>query len=299
MTSPLDEGRNTLKGILLIVGAGMLLACMDGIGKYLMADNPVPVVIWSRYFFHVVITFIILGSRGSFGFLRANRPGLQTLRAGLLLCATANMYVSISIMPLANATAIQFLAPVLVTAFSVPILGEVVGLRRWAAVLLGFVGVVLIIRPGMGDIEWISLLPLITAICLSLYMIMTRIMRSMDQASTTAFYSTATGAVILSALMPFVWESPSTQSWALMVLMGGAGACGHYFMIKGFNLASASVLAPFSYAHLLASLPISLLVFGDVPDTWMISGTILIISSGLYVWFRESFARKHETVSRD
>lgn len=292
MTAPAEESHNILKGILMIVCAGALLASMDGIGKHLMANNPVPQVIWARYFFHVLVTFIFLSAKGSFGFLRANRPGLQTLRAFLLLSATGSMYFAISSMPLANATAIQFLAPVLVTAFSVPILGEKVGPRRWAAVVAGFVGVLLIARPGLGQLEWISVLPLLTAICLSLYMIMTRIMHSLDRPETTAFYSTATGTVLLSAILPFFWIMPSMTSLALMVVMGSAGALGHYLLIRGFGYASASVLAPFSYFHLISALPISLLFFGDVPDTWMLSGTVLIIGSGLYVWFRETFVKK-------
>jgi drug/metabolite transporter (DMT)-like permease len=292
MTAPLDENHNPLKGILMIVCAGILLASMDGIGKYLMRDNPVPVVIWARYFFHAVVTFTLLSSKGSLGFLRANRPGLQTLRAGLLLIATCSMYFAISSMPLANATAIQFLAPVLVTAFSVPILGEIVGIRRWAAVVAGFFGVILIVRPGFGQLEWVSLLPLLAAISLSLYMIMTRIMRTMDRAETTAFYSTATGTLILSALLPMFWEMPSMNSWMLMLVLGCAGAGGHYLLIRGLSYASASVLAPFSYFHLLSAIPISLLFFGDVPDTWMLSGTVLIIGSGIYVWIRETYAKR-------
>ncbi|MBC8270256.1 MAG: DMT family transporter [Rhodospirillaceae bacterium] len=292
MTAALDESSNTLKGILMIVGAGALLASMDGIGKHLMSDNPVPVVIWARYFFHALVTFIFLSARGSLGFLRANRPGLQTLRAVLLLFATGTMYYAISLMPLANATAVQFLAPVLVTAFSVPILGETVGFRRWAAVVAGFFGVVMIVRPGFGQLEWVSVLPLLTAICLSLYMIMTRIMRTMDRADTTTFYSTATGTIVLSALLPLFWETPDSNSWMLMMIMGSAGAMGHYLLIRGFSCASASFLAPFSYFHLLSSLPISLFFFGDVPDAWMLGGTTLIIGSGLYVWFRESFSRR-------
>ncbi|MBT4931859.1 MAG: DMT family transporter [Rhodospirillaceae bacterium] len=287
-----DETGNVRKGILLIVVAGALLASMDGLGKHLMQDNPVAVVIWSRFFFHVVVTFIFLGARGSYGFLRANRPGLQAIRGGFLLGATGTMYFAISLMPLADATAIQFIAPVLVTALSVPILGESVGIRTWAAVVVGFIGILLIVHPGFGQLQWASLLPILTAICLSLYLIMTRIMRSMDSAATTTFYSTATGLVVLSAMLPFFWDTPSALSWLLMTVLGSAGATGHYLMIRGYSLASASVLAPFSYFHLLASMSISLVVFGDVPDAWMLSGTALVIGSGLYVWFRASLVQK-------
>ncbi len=292
MTVPVDDNRNIPKAILMIVAAGALLACMDAIGKYLMRDNPVMVVIWARYFFHVVVTFILLSASGSFGFLRANRPGLQTLRAALLLLATGAMYFAIASIPLANATAVMFLAPVLVTAFSVPILGETVGIRRWAAVVMGFVGVLLIVRPGFGQLDWISLLPLFAAVSVSLYMIMTRVMHSMERAATTAFYTTATGAVVLTVALPFFWETPSFKSWLLMVILGCVGAGGHYLLIRGFSFASASVLAPFSYAHLLWAMPISLFFFGDVPDFWMLAGTALIIGSGLYVWFRETFVKR-------
>ena len=275
-------------GLILVTGA--LLAGMDTTAKYLAAAGvPVLMVLWGRYTFHTVLTFAAyaLGAR-SLGFLRARRPGLQLIRAVALFGATSFFYVAITRMQLADAAAIQFLAPVLVTALSGLVLGERVGPRRWAAVVCGFVGVLLVARPGSGVLGWNALLPLATAFLLALYMLMTRIIRTKDDPAATTFYSTAVGSLALCVVVPLHWQSIGAAHWGLMIGMGAAGAAGHFLLVKAFHAAEASVLAPFTYAQVVAAIVWGLLVFGDVPSRWTLAGAGVVILSGLYVWYREN-----------
>ena len=279
--------------ITLILLTGFVLAGMDATAKYLALEVPIAMVIWGRYFFHTVITFsIYAGKTRSLSFLRTRKPGLQLIRAAALFGATSCMYVAITRMQLGDASAIQFLAPVLVTALSGLLLGEHVGPRRWAAVLFGFIGVLLVARPGSGVLGWAALLPLMTAGLLAVYLLMTRIIRGQDDAATTTFYSTAVGAFVLSALVPLFWQSLSPLQWGLMVTMGSAGAIGHFMLVKAFFSAEASMLAPFTYAQVVAAILWGLLIFGDVPSGWTIAGALVVSGSGLYVWYRESRLRK-------
>ncbi|MBT4933112.1 MAG: DMT family transporter [Rhodospirillaceae bacterium] len=279
--------------IVLILITGIILAGMDATAKHLALELPILMVIWGRYFFHTVITFSIYAGRTrSLGFLRARRPGLQLIRASALFGATSCMYVAITHMQLGDASAIQFLAPVLVTALSGLVLGEHVGPRRWAAVVFGFIGVLIVARPGSGVLGWWALLPLMTAAMLAVYMLMTRIIRDKDAAATTTFYSTAVGAFVLSALVPFVWQSLSPGQWGLMLLMGSAGALGHFMLVRAFFTAEASMLAPFTYSQVVASIIWGLLIFADVPSAWTICGALVVSGSGLYVWYREAALRR-------
>jgi len=273
----------------MIVFTGAILAGMDVTAKFLAVGLPVLFVIWGRYFFQTVITFVVYaGQRRSFDFLKARRPGLQLFRAASLFGATCTLYVAITMMPLGDAAAIQFMAPVLVTLLSGAFLGENVGPRRLVAVVVAFVGVLLIARPGSGVFGWVALLPVATAVLLAIYMLMTRIIRSQDDPASTTFYSTAVGALALTVIVPFYWESLSLFEWGLMVTMGAAGASGHFLWVKAFHAAEASMLAPFTYSQVIAAIAWGWLVFGEIPSIWTVSGASLIVGSGLYVWYRET-----------
>lgn len=274
--------------VALIVAAGIALAGMDGTAKFLALEIPVVMVLWGRYVFHTAITFgyYSINTR-SLQFLRARRPGLQLFRAFSLFGATFFMYMAVTRMPLGDASSIQFLAPVLVTALSGLLLGEHVGPRRWMAVACGFVGVLLVARPGSGVLGWNALLPLATAVLLAIYMIMTRIIRDKDDPAATTFYSTAVGTLVLSLLVIFYWQTLTLFQWGLMVTMGAAGAVGHFMLVKAFHSAEASMLSPFTYAQVIAAILWGYLIFGDVPSIWTLAGAVVVISSGLYVWYRE------------
>ncbi|MCL1479355.1 MAG: DMT family transporter [Marinobacter sp.] len=277
--------------VTLIIATGAVLAGMDALAKFLALEVPIIMVLWGRYFFHTVITFSAYSLKTrSLQFLRARRPGLQFIRAFALFGATFFMYEAITRMPLGDAAAIQFLAPVLVTVLSGFLLGEHVGPRRWMAVAFGFVGVLLVARPGSGVLGWNALLPLATAVLLAVYMMMTRIIRNQDDPAATTFYSTALGALILSGIVIFNWQALTEFQWGLMIAMGAAGAGGHFMLVKAFHMAEASMLAPFTYAQVVAAIAWGFLVFGEVPSLWTISGAGVVVASGLYVWYRETRA---------
>ena len=279
--------------VALTIAAGIMLAGMDAFAKFLSLGLPFIVVLWGRYFFHTVITFGSYGIKTrSLQFLRARCPGLQFIRALALFGATFFMYIAITRMPLGDAAAIQFLAPVLVTALSGLLLGERVGPRRWMGVGFGFIGVLLVARPGSGVLGWSALLPLATAVLLAIYMIMTRIIRNKDDAAATTFYSTALGALILSVLVVFNWQTPTLMQWSLMVAMGSAGAVGHFMLVKAFHSAEASMLAPFTYSQVVAAIAWGYLVFADIPSIWTVAGASVVIASGLYVWYRETRVKR-------
>lgn len=275
--------------VMLVIITGSFLAGMDAMAKFVSLELPVIMALWGRYFFHTLITFSTFSAQTrSVQFLRAKRPDLQFYRAACLFGATFFLYISLQYMPLGDAASIQFLAPVLVTAFSGVFLGEHVGPRRWMAVVFGFIGVLLVTRPGSGVFGWVALLPLITAFSLGGYFIMTRIMRDKDDPATTTFYSTALGALILSGLVVFYWQTPSAFQWLLLVGMGACGAIGHFMLVKAFHSAEASILSPFTYAHVVFAILWGYLVFDDVPSLWTISGASVVIASGLYIWYRET-----------
>ena len=287
-----DTPGSATLAVMLTIATGFVLAGMDAFAKFLALEVPILMVLWGRYFFHTVITFGAYSIKTrSFRFLRSRRPGLQFLRALALFGATFFMYVALTRMPLGDAAAIQFLAPVLVTAWAGVLLGEHVGPRRWVAVGFGFIGVLLVARPGSGVLGWNALLPLTTAVLLALYMLMTRIIRDKDDPAATIFYTTAVGALILSVLVIFIWQTLSVFQWSLMICMGAAGAIGHFMLVKAFHMAEASMLAPFTYSQVVGAILWGFLVFADVPSLWTVCGASIVVGSGVYVWYRETRAR--------
>ena len=277
--------------VLLVITTGSFLAGMDAMAKYLALSLPVIIAIWGRYFFHTVITFgYYRKTTGSLAFLRAKRPDLQFYRAASLFGVTFTLYTALQYMPLGDAAAIQFLAPVLVTAFSGVLLGEHVGPRRWAAVVCGFIGVLLVTRPGSGVFGWVALLPLVSAFLMAGYFLLTRVIREKDNPDATTFYTTALGALVLTVLVILNWQTPSSFQWLLMVAMGICGAIGHFMLVKAFHSAEASMLSPFTYSHVVFAIIWGFLVFGDVPSLWTITGASIVVGSGLYIWYRETRA---------
>jgi drug/metabolite transporter (DMT)-like permease len=283
-----------------MLGIGMtlfaigLFAFMDTIGKSLMQHYPAAQVVWARYFFQCALMLVMLPRLGVTGFLRTRRHGLQIGRGALLLVATGCMYGAIRVVPLADAYAITFTAPLLVTALSVPLLKERVGWRRWSAVVVGFIGVLIVIRPGFGDVPWQLLLPLITAACFAVYQIFTR-MISTDPAETPfvmLFYLGWVGALAMTLIVPFHWQPVAALDWFWMATIGGLGATGHLILIRALVVAPASLIAPFTYSQIIWALILGYLVFGDLPDLWMLVGCTVIVASGLFVFYREAVLGK-------
>ena len=285
---------STMLGIGMTLLAIGLFAFMDTIGKSLMQRYPPAQVVWARYFFQCTLMLLFLPWFGITGFLRTRRHGLQIGRGLLLLFATLCMYGAIRVVPLADAYAITFTAPLLVTALSVPLLKERVGWRRWSAVVVGFIGVLIVIRPGFGEVPWQLLLPLITAACFAVYQIFTR-MISIDPCETPfvmLFYLAWVGALATSLVVPFHWQPVAPLDWLWMTAIGALGALGHLILIRALVIAPASLIAPFTYSQIIWALILGYLVFGDLPDAWMLAGCTVIIASGLFVFYREAVLGK-------
>ncbi|MBT3788639.1 MAG: DMT family transporter [Alphaproteobacteria bacterium] len=290
-----DEGQlppqKAALAIGLVIVMGIMLSSMDAFAKYLTQAQTVIFVLWGRYFFHSVLTLGFLLRNGSLRFLRCNRPGLQFLRTLFLMGATGNMYWAVSHMPLGDATAIMFLSPLIITGLSVPLLKEKVGIRRWVAVVVGFGGILLIAQPGTDSMNAYAIFPLFSAFCVSFYMITTRLLAAHDSVETTTFYTTAPAAILLSLTLPWTWSELTAVEWGLMATMGGVGALGHFVLVLAFSMAPASMLAPFSYIHLVSAVAISYFFFKDVPSSTTLAGAAIVVSSGLYVWYRETFVK--------
>jgi drug/metabolite transporter (DMT)-like permease len=284
---------SVVRGILLMLATGLLFSIMDALSKEMTAHYPVLQVIWARYFFHMLIMLAVLSRLRPLGTLvRSRRPGLQLVRSLAVVLSSAFFVAAIKYIPLADATAVNFVAPLLVTALSVPMLGEKVGVRRWSAVAVGFLSVLIVIRPGPGMIHWAVLLPLIGAVCYAFYQITTRMLAGIDDWPTTILYSAVVGVVGTSIAAPFAWTNPDWLGWAGFLALGILGSTSHLLLIRAFALAPASTLSPFGYVQLIWAILAGIIVFHDVPDAWTLLGGALIAASGLYVLFRESYLRR-------
>lgn len=288
-----------LIGILLMLAAIGMFATLDLCAKYLGQRLPVLEVAWARYFGHFLIMAVFLLPRRGLTLLRTERPVLQTVRSLLLLGCTVGFFLAISYMPLADAAAIGFISPLAVTALSVPLLKEPVGVRRWTAVAIGFIGALIIVRPGFGMVHWASFVVLAVAIAYALYQITTRMLSATDDPLTTLFYSALVGAALLSLAVPFVWQMPATLlDVALMVAVGAIGGFGHYLLIRAHGLTPVAVLAPLTYTSLLWGIVYGYAFFGDFPDNWTLTGAAILIATGLYVLYREG-VRRREALEED
>ena len=288
MVMPIDRPQNTRRGILLMVAGLAMFSIGEGAVKYLTAEYEIIQIVWARYTFHALLFLIIFSRIGLKRQIATTRPWLQLGRSVLLVFATTFFFTAVRYLTLAEAISINFVSPLLVTVFSIMILGEHVGVRRWGAIMVGFVGVLIIIRPGLGIMHWAAALPLGTAVCYSLYQILTRIAARTEDAQTSLFWTSAVGVLVTSVAVPFAWTPPTPFAWTLMVGTGLFFGFGHYLLIKGFEVAPASMLAPFIYTQLIWVTIIGYILFGNFPDEFTLIGGAVVIASGLYVWHRET-----------
>lgn len=276
-----------LRGILLIVGAFVTFSMLDTTAKYLVQIYPTGQVVWARYAGHVVLAALILLPQHGLGLLQTARPGLQVIRSLLLFGATCTNFAALQYLQLAETSAIFFSTPLMVAVLAVPLLGERIGPRRWAAICIGFLGVMVVVRPGLGLMHWAVSLSLLSALCGGLYQITTRKLAGVDRAVTTTFYSALIGALAITPLVPFLWQTPSLRDGLLMLSLGVFGGFGHWLLILAHRLAPAPILAPFNYIQLLPMVVFGYIVFGDFPDHWTLIGAGVVLSSGLYLLYRE------------
>ena len=276
-----------MKAITFNLLAWIMLPIMDGFAKYLSSTLPVLQITWSRYFFTVVIVLPIM-----LVFFRKNltwteQPKLQLIRGLLLFSANILFFYSISIISLAKALTLAFIAPLIVTALSPVLLGEKVGFRRWAAVLTGFIGSLIVIRPGFVEINLASIAALGTGVLYGFYLIVTRKLHNSDSPLLTLLLTGGVGLIIGSMIMPTVWVQPTITEWYMMFAIGFFASIGHLFLILSLKYADASKLAPFGYFDIITNIIIGYFFFNHFPDYWHFLGLFIIISSGIYIFKRE------------
>jgi drug/metabolite transporter (DMT)-like permease len=280
-----------LRGIALLVTALVFFSCSDAASKLMTATLPAIEVAWLHF---CVFTLLMLGAVASTGrpdALRSRRPGLQALRALAVTASSTLFIMGLAFLPMAEATAIAFVSPLIVTALSIPILGEVVGWKRWSAVAVGLLGVLIIVRPGAGVFEAAAIFPLLSASSWAVALVITRKMGGADGPLVSLTYAALAGLLVTSAAAPFGWVSPGWREIGLGLVTGGASTVAHWMVILAFQQARASVLATFAYTQLVWSGLLGFLVFGSVPDRWTLVGAAVIIASGLYTAHRERTVR--------
>jgi len=279
--------RARLIGIALMCGAVGSFAFLDTTAKYLGRQIDVLQVVWARYTFAFLLTLIISNPLNRPGLLRTGRPIFQVGRATLLLGSTLLNFFALRYLRLDQVLAIAFSTPFFVAALSGPTLGEWVGARRWAAIGVGFIGILVVTRPGFGLVHPAAFLALMAALSYAVYALSTRILARTDANETTLFYSNFVGAVLMLPVVPFFWKTPDLLQIVLMALAGGLASLGHYMLIVAHRLAPASLLSPFIYSQLVWVIALGYGVFGDVPDAYTLIGASIVIASGLYVLHRE------------
>jgi len=282
----MQANAHPLRGIALMLLATLLFASHDALSKYLSGFYPIVMIVWARYLVHTLLMAAVFVPRRGLRVLRSKRPALQVLRALCLLGTSVLFNSALIFIPLAEATAVNFLAPLLVTALSVWLLGEHVSLGQWLAVLLGFAGVLVIVHPGSAFFAPPILLPFGSALCFCCYQLLTRRLAEFDSSTTSNFFAGLQNTLIMTALVPFFWHFPDNLKDALLMLMlGCCGMLSHFSLSQAFHYAPPALLAPFSYCHLLFATLLGWLFFAHWPDTSSLLGIGLVCASGLAAVF--------------
>ena len=281
-----------MKAIVFNLLAWVMLPVMDGFAKYLSADLPVLQITWARYFFTVVFTLPVMFFFYNKQLVWTDKPKLQFFRGIILLCANICFFYAISVISLAKALTLAFIAPLIVTAFSPIILGEKVGVRRWTAVIIGFIGSLVVIRPGFVELNLASFAALGTGVMYGFYLIITRKLSISDNPLLTLLLTGLVGLVIISSVIPFIWVKPTLNQWSIMAGIGVFACIGHLFLILSLKYADASKLAPFSYFEIITNIIIGYYFFNNFPDNWTFLGLFIIILSGIYISRREIAIRQ-------
>lgn len=298
-TTPGETARDNLpRAVLYMLLVAILIPLLNASAKFLAARYPILEITWARYAGHFFYMMLVFAPRRGLALLAAQRPVLQLVRSTLICFSTMFFITALAYVPLTTATAISFTGPFIVTALSPILLGERVGAARWAAVSVGFLGALVILRPGTGDMNPAGFLVLGAATFSALYQIMTRKLASLDAAETSITYIALAGFLLTTIPLPFVWVTPSSLlDWAVFVALGIFGGFGHYFLVRAFELAPAPFVSPFNYLGLIGAAILSITIFGQFPDLWVFVGAGIIAASGIFILFygQRQRARKAQT----
>jgi len=286
MTPPARPDR-TIAGIVFMCMAGSIFPLMNGLVQVLSKSYESEQIVWARVTGHFVFMLALFAPRFGLGILSTNRPALQLGRSTVLLMSTLCFFTGVKYLPLAQATAINFTAPFMVVLLAWPFLGERIGMARLMAVAVGFVGVLVVVRPGTQLFHWASLLIIGSSFFYAVYQIFTRRVGASDRPETSAIYSAMVGTVLMLPLLPFIWRTPASLTDGLLLgSLGVIGGVGHYLVAKALASAPASVIAPFMYWQMIGSVVVGYLLSGHVPDAATWGGAAIIIAAGIFVgWF--------------
>jgi drug/metabolite transporter (DMT)-like permease len=277
-----------IKAIALAVSATLLFGSSDTISKYLSGSLPIVEFIWIRYVLFLLMGALLVRGRS----IVSRNPGHQITR-GLCVVGSSILFVyGVRQMTMAQAATISFLSPMLITVLSIPLLGETVGPRRWAAVGAGMIGMLIVVRPGLGGFQPAALFGVASAFCWAMALIITRKISYSDTAQTTVLWSASIGTAMLTLMLPFQAVWPTPKQLGLSLVLGVLASGGQWAVILAHRIAPASLLAPFAYVQLLWVSVLGFLVFSNVPDTWTIAGAAIIVASGLYTAHRERVRRR-------
>jgi drug/metabolite transporter (DMT)-like permease len=278
-------------GILMMIGAVACFAVIDTSAKYLVQFMPPFMVVFARYTLALIYIVVLMWWSGSFS-LKTQHPWLQLARGCMLMSTTMMNFIALQYLRLDQTSAIFFSNPLWVCAMSPLLLGERIGPRRWAAVIVGFMGVLLIVRPGAEGFHWAMLLSVAVAIIAALYQITTRKIGGSDPALVSLMMSTLVGSILAAPMGIVQWQLPPLNLVWIMLLMGFAGSVGHHLLIKAHTIAPAPTLAPFVYTQIIWMILLGYLVFSDVPDSITLTGAGIVVLSGLYVYYREQQVKR-------
>jgi drug/metabolite transporter (DMT)-like permease len=285
---------NVRRGIAMALVSVLLFSGLNVLVKLLTDDVPVLEVVFARNAFAMLPVGITVALRGGIGSLRTRHPGGHVWRACIGLTAMSLIFWSYDLLPLADAVALSFTAPLFLTALSVPLLGETVGPHRWSAVLIGFVGVLVILRPGVGVVQAGALVALGSALGQALALVTIRQLSRTEPPDTIVFYFTLLASLMSALPLPWLWVTPSPRDFVLMVLMGLSGGVAQLFMTRAYALAPAAVIAPYNYGAIVCAVMAGWLVWGDVPAIHAMLGAAIVMASGLYILHRETRRRPGE-----
>jgi drug/metabolite transporter (DMT)-like permease len=283
-----DNARNRLTGIALVSLTYLVFTLLDGSAKWLVATVPVIVVVWLRFLIHVLIASALLLPLRGVSLVSTRHWRLHVLRGAMFCTMTGINFWVLQYLQLAVTSSIFFIVPILIALMAAPMLGERLDAGRWIAIVAGFAGVLVIVRPGSAEFHPAMLLSLVNAVLYALFNLTTRQLAAYDPPETIQYLPAVVAAVLLAPFALVGWESPATGlEWAVLCLLGVLGGFGHYLLALAHRYAPATVIAPFLYQQVIYMALFGYLVFGDVPEPGVWLGAAIVIGSGLYLFARE------------
>ena len=276
-----------MRAIIFNLTAHTLLPLNYALAKFLSTDIPIFQIIWARHFFTIILILPIIYIFFKEKFVWTEKPGLQILRGLLLLAVNIFFYYAVSQISLVKALTLAFVSPLVVTIFSSILLYEKVGIRRWSAVIIGFFGALVVLRPGYIPLEMGSISALCAGTTYAFYLILTRKLSASDNSLLTLLITGIVGTFGMSLTVPFFWVVPTFEQWFLLSLIGITTVLGHFLIILSYKLADASKLAPNIYFEVVTNTIFGYYLFNHFPDNWTLVGLVIIVSSGIFVFYRE------------